>query len=142
MNRISTKIFACFYFCFGSVDMIIRLLMKFCFQAEGGMYPMLLWNPIRLVPVVIFLFGLTIYSGIQILKIEFSKALKFGILIVLFNALSLFLDTSFILSFDYISPLIGYYLEIISLIFFLISLLVLLCYLKFGNTLSINKIKS
>lgn len=136
LNRIKIKIIATLYVGFGIIDLITRFLMKFCFRAEGGMYPLLLWNPIRLVPVNIFLFGLTVYSTIKILHLDFSNALKCGIIITLLGALSFYLDTNFILSFDYISPNIGYYLEIISLIFFVISLVILLYCVKFSNTQS------
>ncbi len=140
MNRIKIKIIATLYVGFGIIDLITRFFMKFCFRAEGGMYPLLLWNPIRLVPVNIFLFGLTIYSTIKILHLDFSNALKCGIIITLLGTLSFYLDTNFILSFDYISPNIGYYLEIISLIFFIIYLFILIYYVKFSNTFtSVNQ---
>ena len=136
MNRIKIKIIATLYVGFGIIDLITRFVIQFCFRAEGGMYPLLLWNPIRLVPVIIFLFGLTIYSTIKILNFDFSNALKSGIVVTLLGALSFYLDTNFILSFDYISPYTGYYLEIISLIFYVISLVILLYCMKFSNAQS------
>lgn len=134
------KIIATLYVCFGIIDLITRISILFSFQSELGYYPLLFWNPLRVPPVYIFLLGLTIYSSIKILNLELDMALKFGIVIIGSDALNLLLDTWFIGNFSYISPNIGYYLEIIPLIFFSIFNGALLFCIKYRNILNNKRV--
>jgi len=135
LNRIKLTAIVTLYIFFGIIDFATKVWLNFNFQAEGGMYPLLFWNPLRVLLVPIFLLGLTFYSSIKILNLELDKALKFGIVIIGSDALNLLLDTWFIGNFSYITPNIGYYLEIISLIFFSIFNGALLFCIKYRNIL-------
>ncbi len=99
--------------------------LKLCFQ--GDIFPLSLWNPIRLPPITFLLFSLTIYSCAEILKLENDKALKVGAVIAILDILKLYFDTVLIFNFN-IKPFIGYYLEIISLFGFLTLIVVLFKY--------------
>ena len=143
MNRIYIKIFAFLYIGFGFIELIARSSTEFCFRAgsEYG-YPLVMFNIFRYYPLSIFLFILPCYSAFKILKFDFSNALKCGIIISLFSAISFYSDTYYISFFCcsnysyYISPNIGYYLEIIPLIFFVISIFILIYLIKFSNDFS------
>lgn len=140
LNRIKLTVIVTLYIFFGIIDFATKMWLNFNFQTEGGMYPLLFWNPLRIPLVPIFLLGLIIYSSIKILNLELDKALKFGIVIIGSDALNLLLDTWFIGNFSYISPNIGYYLEIVSLIFFSIFNGALLFCIKYRNILNNKRV--
>jgi len=99
--------------------------LKLCFQSD--IFPLSLWNPIRLPPITFLLFGLMLYLCTEIFKLENDRAFKAGVLIVILDVLKLYFDTMLILNFN-IKPHIGYYLEIISLFGFLALTIVLIKY--------------
>ena len=128
MYSFKVKIIVFFFIGFGIIDFITGSMwwsLKLCFQSV--IFPLSLWNPIRLPPITILLLGLTIYSSIKILNLENDKAFKVGAVIVGFDVLKLYFDTVFMLNFN-ILPYIGYYLEILALIMFSIFSIILFKY--------------
>jgi len=98
---------------------------RLCFQ--GDIFPLSLWNPIRLPPITFFILGLTLYLCAEIFKLENDRAFKVGAVIAILDILKLYFDTMLIFNFN-IKPFIGYYLEIISLFGILILNIVLFKY--------------
>ena len=128
MIILKVKILIIFLIFSGIIDFITGSLwwsLKICFQSD--VFPLSLWNPIRLPPITILLLGLTIYTSIKIINLENDKAFKVGAVIVGFDVLKLYFDTDFMLNFN-ILPYIGYYLEILALIMFSILSFILFKY--------------
>ena len=128
MYRIKLIPIVILYLFFGIIDFITGSMwwsLKLCFQSD--IFPLSLWNPIRLPPITFFILGLTLYLCAEIFKLENDRAFKAGALIAILDVLKLYFDTMLILNFN-IKPHIGYYLEIISLFGFLALTSVLIKY--------------